>query len=86
MKNGYMKTLHQNKMDQTAVEWFVEEMFKQGYFDDKPLTVANITYFANIAKALEAKQRQEDTNNGYAQGYDDAAQGKEPMRPELNQD
>jgi hypothetical protein len=70
-------------MDQTAVEWFVEEMFKQGYFNDKPLTVTNITYFANIAKEMEAKQRQEDTNNGYAQGYDDAAQGKEPMRPEI---
>jgi len=31
---------------------------------------------------MEAKQRQEDTNHGYAQGYDDAAQGKEPMQPE----
>jgi hypothetical protein len=31
----------------------------------------------------ESNQRQEDTNNGYAQGYDDAAQGKEPMRPEI---
>jgi hypothetical protein len=70
-------------MNQTAVEWFVEEMFKQGYFNDKPMTVANINYFANIAKEIEAKQRQEDTNNGYAQGYDDAAQGKEPMRPEI---
>jgi hypothetical protein len=70
-------------MENSAVEWFVEEMFNQGYFNDKPMTVANINYFANIAKALEANQRQEDTNNGYAQGYDDAAQGKEPMRPEI---
>ena len=70
-------------MENSAVEWFVEEMFKQGYFDDKSMAVANITYFANMAKEMEANQRQEDTNNGYAQGYDDAAQGKEPMRPEI---
>ena len=69
-------------MNQTAVEWFVEEMFKQGYFNDKPMTVANINYFANIAKSMEAKQRQEDTNHGYSQGYDDGTQGKEPMQPE----
>ena len=67
----------------TAVECLVEEMFKQGYFNDKPMTVANINYFANIAKSMEVKQRQEDTNHGYSQGYDDAAQGKEPMKPEL---
>ena len=78
-----MEMAEVNKIEQTALEWFVEEMFKQGYFNDKPMTVANINYFANIAKEIEAKQRQEDTNNGYAQGYDDAAQGKEPMRPEI---
>jgi hypothetical protein len=71
-------------MNQTAVEWFVEEMFKQGYFNDKPMTVANINHFANIAKEMEAKQRQEDTNHGYSQGYDDGAQGKEPMQPEIS--
>ncbi len=43
-------------MNQTAVEWFVEEMFKQGYFNDKPMTVANINYFANIAKEMEKEQ------------------------------
>jgi hypothetical protein len=43
----------------TAVEWFVEEMFKQGYFNDKPMTVANINYFANIAKEMEKN----DTDN-----------------------
>jgi hypothetical protein len=40
----------------TAVEWLVEEMFKQGYLNDKPLTVANINYFANIAKEMEKEQ------------------------------
>ena len=41
---------------ETAVEWFVEEMFKQGYFNDKPMTVANINYFANIAKEMERQR------------------------------
>jgi len=59
-------------------------MFKQGYFNDKPMTVANINYFANIAKEMETNQRQEDTNHGYSQGYDDGVQGKEPMQPEIS--
>ena len=31
---------------------------------------------------MEVKQRPADTYRGYAQGYDDAVQGKEPMQPE----
>jgi hypothetical protein len=31
-------------------------MFKQGYFNDKPMTVANINYFANIAKEMERQR------------------------------
>ena len=30
---------------------------------------------------MESKQRQEDTNYGYSQGWDDGNQNKEPMRP-----
>jgi hypothetical protein len=51
-------------MNQTAVEWFVEEMFKQGYFNDKPMTVANINYFANIAN----KMFEEQINNAHYEG------------------
>ena len=38
-----------------------------------------------LKKALgkETKQRQEDTNHGYSQGYDDGSEGKEPMRPSV---
>jgi hypothetical protein len=43
-------------MKQTAVEWLVEEMFKQGYFNDKPLTVNNIEYFVKQAKEMEKEQ------------------------------
>jgi hypothetical protein len=72
----------ESNMDQTAVEWFVGQMFLQGYLNDSPMTIVNINHFVRQAKEMEAKQRQEDTNHGYAQGYDDAAQGKEPMQPE----
>ena len=41
----------------TAVEWLVEEMFKQGYLNDKPLTVNNIEYFVEQAKEMEKKQK-----------------------------
>jgi hypothetical protein len=47
------------------------------------MTAVNINHFVRQAKEMEAKQRQADTNHGYAQGYDDAAQGKEPMQPEM---
>jgi hypothetical protein len=40
----------------TAVEWLVEEMFKQGYLNDKPLTVINIEYFVKQAKEMEKEQ------------------------------
>jgi hypothetical protein len=46
-------------MKQTAVEWFVEEMFKQGYLNDKPLTINNIESFVKKAKEME-KQRMID--------------------------
>ena len=39
--------------------------------------------FAKEALEIEAKQRQEDTNHGYSQGYDDGAEGAEPMKPEI---
>ena len=58
----------------TAVEWLFEQL-------DVVDSSIMFVYFEQ-AKEMEAKQRQEDTNNGYAQGYDDAAQGKEPMQPE----
>jgi hypothetical protein len=37
------------------------------------------------AKEMEKEQRQEDTNYGYSQGWDDGNQKKEPMKPELKQ-
>jgi len=64
-------------MEQTAVEWLVETVEKNRHKPIKELFV-----YIKQAKEMEAKQRQADTNHGYAQGYDDAARGKEPMQPE----
>jgi hypothetical protein len=62
----------------TAVEWLVEN-----YLDlSDEYNTLSLEEIVKQAKEMEAKQRQEDTNNGYSQGYDDAAQGKEPMKPE----
>ena len=64
-------------MKQTTVEWFFENL-------NSHKIEANANELFEQAKEMEAKQRQEDTNHGYSQGYDDGAQGKEPMQPELN--
>jgi hypothetical protein len=40
----------------TAVECLVEEMFNQGYLNDKPFTIKNIEYFVKQAKEMEKEQ------------------------------
>jgi hypothetical protein len=62
----------------TAVEWFEDGLTL--FYDD-----AYIQRLLKEAKEMEKKQRQEDTNYGYSQGWDDGNQNKEPMRPELKQ-
>jgi hypothetical protein len=68
-------------MKQTAVEWFSKNL------KDFP-HIKHSQSFKDLvikAKEMEKKQRQEDTNYGYSQGWDDGNQNKEPMRPELKQ-
>jgi hypothetical protein len=44
-------------MKQTAVEWLVEEMLKQGYFDgNKPLSYTNLDHLQQQAKEMERQQ------------------------------
>ena len=44
-------------MNQTAVEWLIEQMFKQGYFDgNKPLSITNLDHLQHQAKEMEKKQ------------------------------
>jgi len=66
-------------MNQTAVEFLKDTLYP--YFDKEDREYTNILF--EKAKEMEAKQRQKDTNHGYSQGYDDGAQGKEPMQPEI---
>ena len=43
----------------TAVEWLVEQMFKQGYFDgNKPLSITNLDHLEYQAKQMEKEQMQ----------------------------
>ena len=42
---------------QTAVEWLIDQMFKQGYFDgNKPLSITNLDHLQHQAKEMEKEQ------------------------------
>ena len=65
----------------TAVEWLINEIDMQ-YPD---INVKNKEWMIDKAKEMEAEQRQQDTNHGYSEGYDDGVNGQEPMKPEIKQ-
>lgn len=49
--------LNNKAMKQTAVEWLVDEMLKQGYFDaNKQLTFTNLDHLQQQAKKIEKQQ------------------------------
>ena len=51
---------------QTAVEWIVDQMFKQGYFDgNKPLSITNLDHLQHQAKQMEEDQNQKYYEKGY---------------------
>ena len=52
----------------TAVEWLVEEMFKQGYLNDKPLTIKNIERFVKQAKEMEKEQHDNTAEEWWKEG------------------
>jgi hypothetical protein len=64
----------------TAVEFLASVLSQTG-----PITEDDFNSLVEQAKEMEKHQRQEDTNYGYSQGWDDGNQNKEPMRPELKQ-
>jgi hypothetical protein len=64
----------------TAVEFLASVLSQTG-----PITEDDFNSLVEQAKEMEKEQRQEDTNYGYSQGWDDGNQNKEPMRPELKQ-
>ena len=55
---------------QTAVDWLVDQMFKQGYFDgNKPLSITNLDHLQQQAKAMEREQIEEAYGHGSNNGY-----------------
>jgi hypothetical protein len=65
----------------TVVEWLYDNLKSHFEHDGDLLEVVQMSF--NIAKEKEKHQRQEDTNYGYSQGWDDGNQNNEPMKPEI---
>ena len=54
----------------TAVDWLVEQMFKQGYFDgNKPLTFTDLDHLQHQAKEMEKEQIIEAFDEGQEYEY-----------------
>lgn len=57
MSNNKQNHIGDTNKRATAVEWLVDQMFKQGYFDgNKPLTFTNLDHLQKQAKELERYQ------------------------------
>lgn len=54
----------------TAVDWIVDQMFKQGYFDgNKPLSITNLDHLQQQAKEMEKQQIVDAFNEGSDDGF-----------------
>jgi hypothetical protein len=59
-------------MEQTAVEWLVDQMLKQGYFDgNKPLSYTNLDHLQNKANEMFKQQIIKSHNVGSKWGFED---------------
>jgi hypothetical protein len=57
---------------QTAVDWLIKQMFKQGYFDgNKPLTFTNLDHLQQEAKEMERQQIEDAFDKGNPAGFVD---------------
>ncbi len=88
-KYNYLKNhLNQNKMKvnytkkQTSVEFFSDKVCEiVGWIPQTVDQAKALLEALEQAKEIEEKQRQEDINRGYLEGYDDGTKGKEPIMP-----
>jgi hypothetical protein len=57
---------------QTAVQWLIEQMINQGYFDcNKPLTFTNLDHLQHQAMQIEREQ----IISNYCSGFKASAEG-----------
>lgn len=57
-------------MQQTAVDWLIDQMFKQGYFDgNKPLSITNLDHLQHQAKLMEKHQIEKAWQYGQWDGW-----------------
>ena len=53
----------------TSIEWLIEQMFKQGYFDgNKPLTFTNLDHLQQQAKEMHKQEIIDAHDMGYIDG------------------
>lgn len=58
-------------MEQTAVEWLVQEIFKRYKFTFQQLNCQPLEEAINQAKEMEQEQRAKIRLEGYGEGYDE---------------
>lgn len=52
---------------QSSIEWVIEQLFKQGYFDgNKPLSITNLDHLQHEAKQMH----KEEITEAFYKGYD----------------
>jgi len=55
---------------QTSIEWLVDQLFKQGYFDgNKPLSITNLDHLQHQAKAIHRVEIMQAVNDGKRMGF-----------------
>jgi hypothetical protein len=55
--------------NQTAVEWLLQQMLKEGYFEgEKPFTFTNLAHLQQEALAMEKEQIEDAHEIGYING------------------
>jgi len=60
----------------SSVEWLVDQMLKQGYFDgNKPLSITNLDHLQHQAKEMHKKEVENGFNEGYRDGFVDGLSG-----------
>lgn len=56
---------------QSAVEWLIDQLFKQGYFDgNKPLSITSLDHLQHQAKAMEKEQIQDAHYEGQCDNHE----------------